>query len=151
MWSATMAKRPIWNVREYAPGLYVPVLGFCVLVLSFMFHCLNVSLWCSSLWSATDWGWTGAVGSERVTHPVGHWISVLPQHWSRWVTAVSSFDDRDWCQTSSELVWGCNMPSCHCVYLLPVLCLFVKPRIEKCWGKVDSLYVWFYFSWPGRW
>lgn len=41
----------------------------------------------------------------------GHWISVLPQHRSRWVTGVSSFDDRDWCQTPTELVWGSIMLS----------------------------------------
>lgn len=91
--------------------------------------------------------------------PVGHWSTVLPQHRSCRVTGVSGFDDRDWCQTPTELVWGSlvlSFPSLvHPVYLLPVLPVKagLSMKLGKHWGKLgrllfDTLHLWFHLSWP---
>lgn len=87
--------------------------------------------------------------------PVGHWISVLPQHRSRWVTGVSSFDDRDWCQTPTELVWGSIMLSSPFLFAVfaPCSLAFYEMRPWKTLRETWKASVWYtvcvvHFSWP---
>lgn len=87
---------------------------------------------------------------------------MLPQHRCCRVTGVSSFGDKDWCQTPTELVWGRLMPSFPCLSALFICPLFLPSKLAFLWSKslenvegklgrllFDMLHMWFHFSWPG--
>ncbi len=151
-WQKKTFKVPIWKVRDWVCA------GILCACSQFHVSCfLNRSLWSWMLWSETGLGWTGAAGRESERHhPIGHWISMLPQHCCCRVTGVLSFDDRDWCQTPTELVWDSLMLSFPCLFAVFLLLSFVfldlsvKQDLGRKHGSLLSitLNVWFHFSWP---
>lgn len=152
-----MAKRP---PRYHLKGERA---GFFELVLSFTFHVFERESVISDALKWDGFRLSRCCWQRESDCPMGHWIPVLPQHQSCRVTGVSSFDDKEWCQTPTEPVWGplSRRPSSACP-----LCLFAPCSSRQSWlfhearpwktsrGKLgrlpsDRLHVWFHFSWLG--